>query len=53
MFKGPCLIARFPGDDRVEKQREEARKQLVIQANRRRRLVRPNQLVPYTFDKGE
>lgn len=25
MVKRPCYIARFPGDDRVEKQREESK----------------------------
>lgn len=53
MFKGPCFIARFPGDDRVEKQQEEARKQLIIQVNRKRRLVRPNRQVFKSYEDDQ
>lgn len=36
MIKTPLLIARYPGDTRIQKQVEDARKRLIIDVNRNR-----------------
>lgn len=41
MIKGPLLIARYPGDERIEKQLKEARQRLIVETYRAAKPITP------------